>query len=862
MNPRPIELVLQRLRDADRTPRKQGDEWIARCPAHEDDTASLCIGENENGDALLCCQAGCDTKAVVAALSLKMSDLFVGTAKLSGSSKRAKKGPIVATYDYRDEIGAVLFQSVRHDPKDFSQRRPDGSGGWVWKLGNVRRVLYRLPDLIAAPPGSQVFVVEGEKDVDRLTAAGLIATTNPQGAGKWRFVDGSPLHGRRVVLIPDNDEPGGDCVHDIARSLHGKAADVRIVELPGVPSKGDVSDYLDAHAVEELLALVESTSAWNPSPPTATQSGEGGGGGDEKQERKDSQATVLVHMAEGAELFHDPDGGGFATIRIGCHNETWPLRSKKFKNWLGARYFAVTGKAPNAQSLHDALGVLDGRAMFDGHEHAVHVRLAEHGGAIYLDLADSEWRAIEITATGYRVVDDAPVKFRRNNGMLPLPIPLAGGSISELRSFVNVGDDSQWTLFVAPLIASFRPRGPYPILAVHGEQGSAKTTLCRVFRSLIDPNLAPLRSPPRSEDDLLIAAKKSWLVGFDNLSGLSESLADALCRVSTGAGFGKRELFSDDDEVLFSGQRPILVNAIGELSNRSDLLDRVVRLDLPQIADDQRRDERSFWIEFDAARPRVLGAILDAVVVALRNVDSVRLERLPRMADFALWTAAAEPALPWKPGGFVAAYAGNRTATHELALEDSPVATALRAWFEQEGTERWEGPAGELLAILTARVDEKTRQDRSWPKRANQLSGILTRVAPNLRASAKIDFSRPPRGAKGVRTVILRKCGHEAATLATHRHRLLSAAENADSGGDHSVAGGDACGDPDLSRTTFSPSKTQGGDGGDAPQLCSDDGSDRLEREAIMSVEGEAERAANVSGRTWEPAGRRGEAAI
>ncbi|MFH1109471.1 MAG: DUF3987 domain-containing protein [Planctomycetota bacterium] len=217
------------------------------------------MAEGVDGRVLLTCHAQCSLEAICTALGLRVADLFPPPAA-GRSNGRRPNGREHKAYDYRDENGSVLFQVVRYVPKGFSQRRPDGNGGWISNLDGVRRVLYRVPALLAADPNAWVFIVEGEKDTDRLAAEGLIATTNPGGAGKWHLVDDKPLHGRQVCVLQDNDDAGREHRDDVARRLHGKASDVRIVELLGLPPKGDVSDWLDAgHTVAELLALVEAT---------------------------------------------------------------------------------------------------------------------------------------------------------------------------------------------------------------------------------------------------------------------------------------------------------------------------------------------------------------------------------------------------------------------------------------------------------------------------------------------------------------------------------------------------------------------------------------------------------------------------
>ena len=208
------------------------------------------------------------------------------------------------------------------------------------------------------------------------------------------------------------------------------------------------------------------------------------------------------------------------------------------------------------------------------------MRTAEREEAIYLDLADDRWRAVEITCDGWRIMENPPAYFRRSPGMLPLPLPVVGGSIGELRELINIGEAEDFALLAAWLVGAIRPRGPYPVLVLHGEQGSAKSTMARLLRALIDPNSAGLRCEPRNRHDLMIAAKNGWVISLDNLSDIPAWLSDALCRLSTGGAFATRELYSDTDEVLFEAQRPVILNGIEELATRGDLLDRSLIIEL------------------------------------------------------------------------------------------------------------------------------------------------------------------------------------------------------------------------------------------------------------------------------------------
>lgn len=450
--------------------------------------------------------------------------------------------------------------------------------------------------------------------------------------------------------------------------------------------------------------------------------------------KRPSVATRLVEMAGDVDLVHTPDGIPYAVIQRGGHIETWPLASRAVRDDLARRYYEETGGAPHSQALQDALNVLRGRALFAGREEPVHTRLAARDGKLYLDLCDPGWRVVEITANGWQVISDSPVRFARSRGMAALPLPQSGGSVGALRDFLNVAS-GDWPLLLAWLVGAFMPAGPYPVLVLTGEQGSAKSTAGRVLRSLIDPSTVPLRSLPREERDLAITAGNSWVIALDNVSNLPHWLSDAISRLATGGGFATRELYTDAEERLFAATRPVVLNGIGDIATRSDLLDRAIIVTLPTIPDDKRRTEAELWGEFEEERPRILAALLTALALALRGVNAVRLAAAPRMVDFANWVVAASPALGMEPGDFLDAYTGNRRSIHELALESSQVAAAVIALTSElsDGGE-WTGTATELLERLNTRVGDTMQRQKGWPKNGRSLSSTLMRFAPNLRA--------------------------------------------------------------------------------------------------------------------------------
>jgi hypothetical protein len=528
--------------------------------------------------------------------------------------------------------------------------------------------------------------------------------------------------GRKVFVLLDSNASTNTKVQQargaLVRQLHSRGADVQVLNLPTREGINGPDDYIGLHGDEAMATVLGSSE--NPE------------GIPVPNEPRRSQATKIVELVEGVDLFHAPDGRPYASVVVDDHYETWPTKCRAFRDYLARLFYQVEGSAPNGQAVRDAIMVLDGKARYEGKEQEVFVRVAENAGQLYLDLGDPDWRAVEIGPNGWRVIGRPPVRFRRPPGMAALPVPMAGGkAASELKRFLNV-DGKDLVLVLAWLVASIRPRGPYPILYFIGEQGSAKSTTQKVLRRLIDPYKAELRTAPRDERDLQIAANNSHVIAIDNLSRLEPWLSDSLCRLATGGGLATRELYSDGEEVIFDAQRPILMNGIEEVATRGDFLERAILISLPSISERERRDEKTFWRAFHEAQPWILGGLLNAVSAALKLEKSIRLTCKPRMADFYIWSVAAETALGFEDGMFERAYERNRSDAHELALEASVIVPYIRQLVQQLG--QWIGTSGDLLKELNRLAKDHDERQKSWPNSPRGLSGLLRRIAPNLRA--------------------------------------------------------------------------------------------------------------------------------
>ena len=338
-------------------------------------------------------------------------------------------------------------------------------------------------------------------------------------------------------------------------------------------------------------------------------------------------------------------------------------------------------------------------------------------------------------------------------------MPERGGSIEQLKKYVNVSA-RHWPLLLAWLTAALRPRGPYPVLVLTGEQGSAKTTLAQVCRRLVDPHAALLRSLPRSERDLMVSAHNNWLLAFDNISKLTDWQSDSVCRLSTGGGFAARGLFTDDREMFLSAQRPIILNGIDDFVTRGDLVDRSIFLSLPRIRPDQRRSDEAFWAEFDRDYPALFGSLLDAVAGGIRFWPVRRARRAVSDGRPGPLGRSGLAPLDAPPGTFVDAYRANRRSACADALEESPVAAALVAIAGQRARGRSDShraasdldrlPAcARIRRHRMAQVTVGPLEDPPPPGRPAPRNRNLRRVPPSTPWASREDCAgRPGTAAK------------------------------------------------------------------------------------------------------------------
>ncbi len=564
------------------------------------------------------------------------------------------------------------------------------------------------------------------------------------------------------ILVTDDDPP----ILFLDRDKAGQEGTLKAIELLGGRCKvvdwslapegcKDPNDLLVAGREDLIRQMIQEAKKPEWQPKTVQKDKDDSPEEEEQTQnnKREAQAKILLRIADAAFVFHDDNGVAYATFPVNDHTETWPVRNQGFKRWLRHQFYLSEEKPPGAQAVEDSIGILEAQSHFGGEKILVHIRVAEANGKLYLDLCNDAWEAVEIGPDGWRVVSDPPVKFLRKKGMLELPRPEMGGSWDELRRLLNIKCAEDWMLVVSWLIGSLHPHGPYPILCLEGVQGSGKSTIARLLRSLIDPSSTPIRTSPRKEEDLIIAATSGWVIALDNLSGLPIWLSDGLCRISTGGGFGCRQFYTNDEQVLFTATRPIILNGIDQIASRHDLIDRSIITELPAIPEEERREESRLWREFAEVHPRILGLLCNAVGIGLRNRAEVKLDRLPRLADFARWVVACESALPWSGGEFMETYTQNRNAAIETTLHSDPVADAIIRLMEAR--EHWEGSATELLEALSSLVPDATARSKPWPKDARSMGKRLRRGETFLKAYGIDVNSDRKSGGNRLRTITL-----------------------------------------------------------------------------------------------------------
>jgi hypothetical protein len=453
------------------------------------------------------------------------------------------------------------------------------------------------------------------------------------------------------------------------------------------------------------------------------------------EETEQSQATKIMALGlgENVRLWHSLNGMGHASVRVDEHWENYRIKSSAFEAWVRGEYGRTNqvkigerwvDQVPGAQAVRDAMANLDGYAQRQGEGFKVFTRVGGNSNEIWLDLGTREWNAVRVTAEGWRIVPHAEVAFVRSATMLSLPIPVKGGSTHDLRSVLNV-KPWEFVLVAGWLLQTWNPVGDYPFLNLYGQSEWGKSFTCNALLRTVDPRTTELRKP-KKPDDMLIAARNNWIVGFDNLSWMTRDFSDTLCMIATGISVSGRKLYTDDEEHTYTVRQPVIFNGIPDVIEQSDLVSRTIKLEVPPLG--QRRTKTDLEREFERIWPGVLGALLDGAVGGLAGQAAIKVDDPARLMDFEQFAEAGCRAMGFEEGEFVEAYRANRHGSMEVSAEASAVGRAVMA-FMKKHPEGFQGQMATLYSkLLPYSYMSGGQQRKDWPKDPTRLSNELNRV--------------------------------------------------------------------------------------------------------------------------------------
>ncbi|OGI20779.1 MAG: hypothetical protein A3B68_09595 [Candidatus Melainabacteria bacterium RIFCSPHIGHO2_02_FULL_34_12] len=447
----------------------------------------------------------------------------------------------------------------------------------------------------------------------------------------------------------------------------------------------------------------------------------------------DVLSFVIDSLFSESKLFYDSTNEPYIRIKIKDHYETCSLRSKKFKTLLSGLCWEMLGKRSSPELINQALSILEYKALFEGEEHKLFVRVAKRSSDEYwYDLADNKWKAVQVTQDGWEVIEQVPILFKRYSQQSVQVIPEHNGDIKLILKYLNLKDKKQELLVLVIIVCGFIYGFPHPIVNVYGPQGAAKSTFLKILKNLIDPSPAGLNTLRSSVNDLIQEMSHQWCCFYDNVSELSDQCSDTLCRVVTGCGLTKRELYTNDDDVIYNIQRFVGINGINITTKKSDVLERSILIELERISDGNWKREDELYKQLELDKPKILGGIFNVIVKAINIKQNLKLEKLERMADFTLWGCAIAEALGFTKEDFLQTYSSNVDSQNSEVISTSLVGDCVIKLMEDKSD--WKGSASDLrkeLQYIAKELNIDTK-DSEWPKGANKLSESLFRLKVNF----------------------------------------------------------------------------------------------------------------------------------
>ncbi|MGA1841106.1 MAG: CHC2 zinc finger domain-containing protein [bacterium] len=736
---------------------KSGSFYKGLCPFHNDTQASLSVNPNKQ---LFKC-FGCNAAGDIFNFYMKKENVDFNTAlarlaekiglKLTGKKKtdygcklsdyaNLKQLPIeflmslglkqthhfgkpIMVIPYLNEDGKPFSIQYREalyksDGKDNRFRFQKGQHVFlygVWRLKEFKK--------------DYVVLVEGASDCHTCWYKGIQAVGIP-GASSWQEEWAKYFEGFQKIYFWEEPDSGGKTAYE---KLNKSSLKDRLLRIKHDSCKDASELYLSDkdNFVENFNIVLDLAEPW----PDQNNSKV-----DEKPEKEeqgktkpDSKSKILINLVLSDPkivLFHDEKQSGYAQL----DNQIILLRSRLFKNYIRKKLWELLNDTCSEESLKSAIGVLEAKAIFDNELHELFVRTAQKDDKYFYDLGGGRVACFE-KGRDWTILDHTPILFRSFSHQKDQVMPKEPGDIKKVLRYLNFTDEKQKLLYLCYLVTCLVPDIPHPIIVITGEQGSGKTTFFKITKPIIDPSHVKTVSTFSDGREFVQAAFHHYLMFLDNLTHLSKWQEDALCRFSTGEGFTKRELFSDDDDIFYSFRRCAGINGINLVTDRPDVLDRSIIFSMDHINESKRKSERKIIQEFEKDLPYILQGVFDTFSKAIESVDNIVLNCKPRMADFSIWGSAIAKVLGYEQGEFLDAYKENINMQNQEAIDASPIGKAIINYMDGKSETEWETP--DFLLSLLKDEAERLKIDISqkyWPKDARWLWRRIKEVSTNLRA--------------------------------------------------------------------------------------------------------------------------------
>ena len=615
-------------------------------------------------------------------------------------AKDGRTGIFVRDYPKTARPIGVIRHQYRYFDRDGTAtavRRYDSQGKKTYKapagVKSADLLPYRWEEVVDSP---EIFIVEGELDVDALIGQGLKAISCRQ----WTDRHAQLLQGKTAILIPDCDLEGLKKATNTAQLLLKHGVTVKWCCLPRIgnweypKSKDGLGSYdffqLGGTTQELREAIADHPLfAVETSNPLVTA-----------EEKTASVFELLMQTVRSLDFYKQGNefGDTFVDVIVNGVRQTHKLRSSDFKSWLTRELYSRYQKSASSEALENCLKICEAEAMVMGNIKQVWVKTACHEDKLYIDLCNEKWQAIEVSKQGWRVIEsqDLPVRFMRSPIQEPLPVPTQGGSLCKLWELLPIADESK-PLVTAWILSCLVATGEKPILVLSAPKGSGKSTIAKFLVNLIDATKSALLPAVGNRRSLAVQSRHRWIFAYDNLSYLSVDQQDAMCCASTGAGYLERKLFTDDEVVSVAYIRPQILTSVDLVPTRSDLLDRCLLVKVKPIPEADRKNVEELDQLFRNYHAEILGAFLDLLWVAVKNLDSVK-QPLQRMASFHKLGLAAGIE------GFNDAYLACIGNAQAEAVRVNPIADAITEAIAELGG--FDGTAEELVAKLKAVSDD------------------------------------------------------------------------------------------------------------------------------------------------------------